>query len=63
MKRSVSCLGVMLLERCLDIHLQNGSVFCISRSFCSMSSVRDFGVGPVASVTSGCGCKVRSSEE
>ena len=67
MKRSVLCLGALPLERHLDIHLQNGSVFCICRSFCSLSSVRDFGVGSVAFVTSGetsdCRCDVRSSEE
>ena len=45
-----------------DICLQKGSVFCICRRACSLSAVRDFGVGSLVSetfdVTSGCEVEV-----
>ena len=67
MKRWVSCWGAFLFDKHLDIHLQKGSVFCICRRACSLSPVRDFGVGSIAfvtsGVTSGCGCEVEVSKE
>ena len=67
MKRSVLCLGAFPFDRHLDIHLQDGSVFCICRSACHLSTTTDFGVGLVALVTSGvtsdCGCKVEPAVE
>ena len=67
MKRSVLCLGAFPVDRHLDIHLQDGSVFCICRSACSLSTAKDFNVGLVTLVTSGvmsdCGCKVEPAVE
>ena len=59
-KRSVLCCGVFLFDNLLDILLQKGSVFCISRRACNLSAVRDFGVGSFASDTYGItsDCKV-----
>ena len=48
-KRSVSCCGALLFDRCFDILLQKGSVFCICSRACNLSAVRDFGVVSFAS--------------
>ena len=68
-KRSASCVGVFLFDRCLGMCLHKGSVLCICRSACSISSVSGFGMTSGVSVTlviSGVtifviGCRVRSS--
>ena len=65
-KRSASCLGAFSLDRCLEMHLQNGSILCICTSACNLSVVSGFGVVLGMSVTSGVtasdwGCTVGSS--
>ena len=64
-KTSVSYRGVFPFCKHLDILLQKGSVFCICRRACNLSAVRDFGIGSVASETSGVisGCEVEVSRE
>ena len=59
-KRSVLCWGAFPSDRCFDILLQKGSVFCIYRRACNLLAVRGFGVGSLASETSGVisGCEV-----
>ena len=59
-KTSASCLGAFPFDRCFEICLQKGSVFCIWSSASNLSADKDFGVvcpvsgvtGPVASVCS-----------
>ena len=42
--KSASCCGALPFENCLDMHLQNRSIFCIwSRASC-LFAVRSFGV-------------------
>ena len=65
-KRSASCLGAFPLDRCLEMHLQNGSVLCICNSACNLSVVSSFGVVLGVPLMSGvtapaCGHRVRSS--
>ena len=62
-KGSVSCWGAFPLDKCLDILLHKGSVFCICSRACNLSAVRDFGVGSFVSETSGVisGCEVEVS--
>ena len=50
---SVSCCGAFPLNNCLDMHLQNGSVFCIWIRASNLSAVRDLGVGLVTGEMSG----------
>ena len=50
---SVSCCGAFPLNMYLDIHLQNGLVFCIWSRASSLFAVRDLGVGLVTGETSG----------
>ena len=50
-KRSASCLGVFLFDRCLKMHLPKRSVFCIYRSACNLTSVSSFGMASGVSVT------------
>ena len=59
-KKLVSCCGAFPFHSHLDILLQKRSVFCICRRVCSLSAVRDFGVGSFASDTLGVisGCEV-----
>ena len=51
--RSVSCCRAFLFDKHLDIHLQNGLVFCIWRRAPNLSSVRALGVGVGSGETSG----------
>ena len=68
-KRSASCFGALLFDRCLEMCLQNGSVLCICSSAWNLSLVRGFGVASGVSVTlvksgvtvSALGYRVRSS--
>ena len=50
-KRSASSFGVLLFDKCLEIHLQNRSVLCICSRVCSLSLVSGFGVASGVSVT------------
>ena len=50
---SVSCCGAFPLNNHLDMHLQNGSVFCIWSRASSLSAVRVLGVGLVTGEMSG----------
>ena len=50
---SVSCCDAFPLNNHLDMHLQNGSVFCIWSRASSLSAVRVLGVWLVAGETSG----------
>ena len=43
---------------CLDILLQQGSIFCICRRASSLSAIKDFSAGSVTSETSGVICHV-----
>ena len=52
-KSSVSCLGAFPLDKCLEIHLQKGSVFCIWRWTSNLSAVRDLGIGSGVDAMSG----------
>ena len=52
-KMSVSCCGAFPLNNHLDMHLLNGSVFCIWSRASSLSAVRVLGVGLVTGETSG----------
>ena len=49
-KRSASCLGDFPFDRCLEMHLQKGSVLCICTSACNLSSVSSFGMASNVSV-------------
>ena len=66
-KRSASCFGAFPFDRCLEMHLQKGSVFCICSSACNLSLVSGFGaasgvaVGISGVTVSVLGCRVRSS--
>ena len=68
-KRSTSCFGAFPFDRCLEMHLQNGSVLCIWISACNLSLVRSFDMAsgvPMILVISGVvvsvlGCEVRFS--
>ena len=62
-KGSVSCLDAFPLDRCLEICLQKGSIFCIWRRASNQSAVRDLGVGSGVDVLSGVmfGCVVEGS--
>ena len=53
MKRSVSSFGAFPFDSHFEIHLQNGSIFCICRSASSLSADKDFGVVFCVSVTYG----------
>ena len=60
------CLGAFPFDRCLEMHLQNGSVLYICSSTCNLSVVSGFGVVLGVSVVSGVmtsdwGCVVGSS--
>ena len=65
-KISVSFCGAFPLNKCLEIHLQNGSVLCIWSKASNLSAVRDLGVwfvsGEMLGVTSRCGVKVVPGE-
>ena len=52
-KRSVLCCGAIPLDKCLEIHLQKGLVFCIWRRASNLCAVRDLGVGFGTGETSG----------
>ena len=52
-KMSVSCCGAFPLNNHLDMHLLNGSVFCIWSRASSLSAVRVLGVGLVTGEMSG----------
>ena len=62
-KRPVSCWGAFPFDKCLDIHLQKGSVFCIWRRASNLSAVGDLGIGVGTGETSGVilGCVVKVS--
>ena len=62
-KCSVSCLGAFPLDKCLEIHLQRGSVFCIWRMASNPSAVRVLGVGSGVDMMLGVilGCAVQES--
>ena len=62
-KRSVSCCGAFPLVKCLEIHLQKESVFCIWRRASNLSAVRELGVGVGTGETSGVifGCPLEVS--
>ena len=56
----------MPFNKCLEIHLQNGSVLCICSSASNLSAVRGLGIGvaseEIFGETSGCGVGVVSGE-
>ena len=52
-KSSVSCLGAFPLDKCLDIHLQKESGFCIWRRASNLFAVKDLGVGSGVCIMSG----------
>ena len=68
-KRSASCFGAFPFDRCLEMHLENGSVLCIYSRAYNLSSVSSFGMVSGLSVTlviscesvSDLSCGVRSS--
>ena len=53
MKRSASCFGAFPFDSHFEMHLQNGSIFCICRSASNLSADKDFGVMFSVSVISG----------
>ena len=52
-KRSVLCSGAWPFDKHFDMHLQNGSVFCIWSRASNLSPVRVLGIGIVSGATFG----------
>ena len=50
-KRSASCFGALSFDRCLEMHLWNGSDLCICSKACNLSPVSSFGMASSVSVT------------
>ena len=66
MKRSALCFGAFPFDSPFEIHLQNGSVFCICRSASNLSADKEFGVVFPVSVVTGTAasaCGVGSLDE
>ena len=61
-----TCFGAFPFDSCFEMHLQNGSIFCISRSASNLSADKDLGIVFCVSVMSGAMefvCDVESLDE